>query len=74
MPIFHDLAIQDSDSFYLWVVSVSRYPEEWHVNRGGLVYPELNFTLPGMIVDASSMPEVRKEYTQMITGGIQKSC
>ena len=34
---------------------------------GGLVYPELNFTLPGMIVDANSMPDVRKEYTQMIT-------
>jgi methanol---5-hydroxybenzimidazolylcobamide Co-methyltransferase len=33
----------------------------------GKVYPELNFTLPSMEVNASTMPEVRAQYTQMIT-------
>jgi hypothetical protein len=28
---------------------------------GGIVYPELNFTLPPMFVDASTMPEVRAQ-------------
>jgi methanol--5-hydroxybenzimidazolylcobamide Co-methyltransferase len=33
---------------------------------GGAVYPELNFTLPGMEIDAGTMPEVRRQYTEMI--------
>ena len=35
---------------------------------GGLVYPELNFTLPPMLVDAPTMPEVRRQYRQIISG------
>jgi len=67
MPIFDSLAIQDLDSFFY-----GSAPHPVHLNNGmsigaGLVYPELNFTLPGMIVDANSMAEVRGEYTQMIT-------
>jgi methanol---5-hydroxybenzimidazolylcobamide Co-methyltransferase len=34
---------------------------------GGTVYPELNFTLPGMSISPETMPQVREEYTQMIT-------
>jgi len=34
----------------------------------GVVYPEINFTLPPMSISADTMPEVRKEYTQMIEG------
>jgi methanol--5-hydroxybenzimidazolylcobamide Co-methyltransferase len=33
---------------------------------GGAVYPELNFTLPGMEITAGTMPEVRRQYTEMI--------
>ena len=33
----------------------------------GEVYPELNFTLPGMQINAQTMPEVREQYTQMIS-------
>ena len=33
---------------------------------GGQVYPELNFTLPNMVINEESLPEVRKQYTQMI--------
>jgi methanol---5-hydroxybenzimidazolylcobamide Co-methyltransferase len=35
---------------------------------GGEVYPELNFTLDNMVINADTMPIVRDEYTQMITG------
>ncbi len=67
MPGFHGLAIQDSESFIY-----GRSPNPVTLKNGmsiggGLVYPELNFTLPGMIVDANSMPDVRKEYIQMIS-------
>jgi methanol---5-hydroxybenzimidazolylcobamide Co-methyltransferase len=34
-------------------------------SSNGAVYPELNFTLPPMAVNASTMPQVRDEYRQM---------
>ena len=40
---------------------------------GGLVYPELNFTLPTMFVDVTTMPEVRRQYHQIITGALQRA-
>jgi methanol--5-hydroxybenzimidazolylcobamide Co-methyltransferase len=40
---------------------------------GGCVYPELNFTLPPMFVDASTMPDVRNQYRQIITGALQRA-
>jgi hypothetical protein len=35
---------------------------------GGTIYPELNFTLPTMQIEAGTMAEVRSQYTQMIDG------
>ena len=40
---------------------------------GGLVYPELNFTLPPMLVDKNTMPEVRTQYQQIIAGALQRA-
>lgn len=40
---------------------------------GGTVYPELNFTLPPMFVDKSTMPEVRAQYQQIISGALQRA-
>ena len=40
---------------------------------GGLVYPELNFTLPMMYVDATTMPEVRQHYRDIIAGACQRA-
>ncbi len=34
----------------------------------GTIYPEINFTLPPMEIDAETMPEVRQQYRQMIEG------
>jgi methanol--5-hydroxybenzimidazolylcobamide Co-methyltransferase len=67
MPSFHDLAIQESGSFIYGSCPSPVILKNGMSIGGGLVFPELNFTLPGMIVDASTMSEVRKEYTQMIT-------
>jgi methanol--5-hydroxybenzimidazolylcobamide Co-methyltransferase len=39
----------------------------------GIVYPELNFTLPIMEISAQSMPEVRSQYTQIITEACQRA-
>ena len=40
---------------------------------GGTVYPELNFTLPIMHVEERTMPEVRNQYRQIITGALQRA-
>ena len=40
---------------------------------GGVVYPELNFTLPPMFVDQHTMPEVRAQYQQIISGALQRA-
>src|ERR1035437_7167486 len=40
---------------------------------GGTVYPELNFTLPPMKIDSSTMPEVRRNYEQIIEGSLRRA-
>jgi len=40
---------------------------------GGTVYPELNFTLPPMLVNAETMPDVRWQYRQIITGALRRA-
>jgi methanol--5-hydroxybenzimidazolylcobamide Co-methyltransferase len=40
---------------------------------GGTVYPELNFTLPPMSIDASTMPEVQRNYEQIIEGALRRA-
>jgi methanol--5-hydroxybenzimidazolylcobamide Co-methyltransferase len=40
---------------------------------GGIVYPELNFTLPPMRIDASTMPEVFHNYEQIIEGALRRA-
>ena len=37
------------------------------------MYPELNFTLPTMLVDPSTMPQVRRHYREIITGAMQRA-
>lgn len=40
---------------------------------GGTVYPELNFTLPPMLVNAETLPEVRAHYREIITGATRRA-
>lgn len=39
----------------------------------GTVYPEINFTLPTMAVDASTMNAVEDQYREMITGVLRRA-
>lgn len=40
---------------------------------GGTVYPELNFTLPTMLVQAGTMPDVLRQYRDMISSAIKRA-
>jgi methanol---5-hydroxybenzimidazolylcobamide Co-methyltransferase len=73
MATYSSLAIQNLDDF---VYGRSPRPlslKNGLVIGGGTVYPELNFTLPNMAIDASTMPEVCSQYTQMITDASRRA-
>ena len=40
---------------------------------GGLVYPEINFTSPPMLVNETTMPDIRQQYRHLITRVLQRS-
>ncbi|WP_404425195.1 methyltransferase MtaB domain-containing protein [Nibricoccus sp. IMCC34717] len=40
---------------------------------GGTVYPELNFTLPPMTINAETMPQVLANYRQIIEGSLERA-
>jgi len=40
---------------------------------GGIVYPELNFTLPSMEVTADTMPTVARHYREIITDALRRA-
>ena len=40
---------------------------------GGTLYPEINFTLPPMTIEESTMPEVLRQYREIITGVCERA-
>ena len=40
---------------------------------GGIVYPELNFTLPVMKINETTYSSIKKQYKQIITEGIERA-
>jgi methanol--5-hydroxybenzimidazolylcobamide Co-methyltransferase len=73
MPQYSSLAIRNLDAF---IYGSSPQPvrlKNGLVIGGGTVYPELNFTLPNMIVNPETMGEVRAQYTQMITEACKRA-
>jgi methanol--5-hydroxybenzimidazolylcobamide Co-methyltransferase len=40
---------------------------------GGFVYPEINFTLPAMEVSMKTLPEVKKHYSEMVVGILERA-
>lgn len=68
MQEFHGLTIQHPDDLIF-----GRSPRPLQLKNGlrigaGIVYPEINFTLPDIAISAETMPEIRKQYEQMIAG------
>ena len=60
--VYNDLAYKDLDEF---VYGSSKFPitcRNGLVIGGGQILPELNFTLPQMLITNETMPEVLKQY------------
>ncbi len=70
---FTELAISNPDDLCFGIAPKPLTTRQGMTLGGGIVYPELNFTLPPMFVDSSTMPEVRSQYRQIITGALQRA-
>jgi methanol---5-hydroxybenzimidazolylcobamide Co-methyltransferase len=70
---FNQLSIPDADDLRFGVSPKPLTTKRGLTIGGGVVYPELNFTLPPMFVNESTMPDVRREYQQIITGALQRA-
>ena len=73
MQKFQELTIQKPADLLFGVAPKPLKTRRGMTLGGGLVYPELNFTLPPMFVDEATMPEVRGQYQQIITGALQRA-
>lgn len=73
MPEFTQLAISNPADLRFGVAPKPLVTRHGMTIGGGVVYPELNFTLPPMYVNQQTMPEVRRQYQQIITGALQRA-
>ena len=70
---YDSLAINDPADLLFGVAPHPLTTRSGMVIGGGTVYPELNFTLPPLTIDASSMPEVRRNYRQIIADALARA-
>lgn len=73
MDGYQQLAIEHEDDLVFGAAPAPVKTRSGMVIGGGLVYPELNFTLPPMNIDASTMPEIRRQYSEIITDATQRA-
>lgn len=70
---FDQLAINDPRDFLYGTSPKPVTTRRGLVIGGGTVYPEINFTLPTMLVTAETMPKVEEQYRAMIYGTLQRA-
>ena len=70
---YRDLAIQEPSDLLFGTAPNPLATRHGMILGGGMVYPELNFTLPPMFVESATMPEIRLQYRQIIEGAMQRA-
>jgi methanol--5-hydroxybenzimidazolylcobamide Co-methyltransferase len=70
---YRELAIESPDDLIFGVAPRPLTTRRGLVIGGGTVYPELNFTLPAMTIDASTLGDVRRHYREMIEGALERA-
>lgn len=70
---FTDLAVSDADELLFGRAPHPLTTRAGLVIGGGTVYPELNFTLPPMLIEEATLPRVRREYAQIIEAAAQRA-
>ena len=72
MQHFSKLAINKPDDLRFGVSPKPLTTRRGMTIGGGVVYPELNFTLPTMSVDQSTVSAVQDQYRQIISGALAR--
>lgn len=62
----HDLVVTDPDRLIFGTAAKPVTTRRGLVIGGGTVYPELNFTLPPMSINADTLPDVREHYRSIV--------
>jgi len=70
---FQNVAIADPSEPYFGSRPQPLTTRRGLVIGGGMVYPELNFAPPAMLVQETTMAEVGNRYRQIITGAVQRA-
>lgn len=70
---FRQLAINQADELLFGTAARPLRTRHGLYLGGGMVYPELNFTLPPMEVTLATLPEVARHYRQIITGALLRA-
>ncbi len=70
---FRQLAIPRAEDLLFGIAPKPLKTRRGLLLGGGLVYPELNFTLPTMEVTAGTMPVVTRHYREIITGALRRA-
>ncbi len=70
---FTSLALDQTADLGFGVAALPVTTRRGLVIGGGCVYPELNFTLGDVAVDEATMPEVRRQYRQMIDDALRRA-
>jgi len=73
MPKFTTLAISDPAQLRFGVAPKPLNTRHGMSIGGGIVYPELNFTLPPMFVNETTLPEVKRQYREIIDGALHRA-
>ncbi|TVR48648.1 MAG: methanol--corrinoid methyltransferase [Puniceicoccaceae bacterium] len=70
---FNRLAIEDPRALIFGRAPHPLTTRDGLVIGGGTVYPEINFTLPSMGVNAATLPQVCDQYRQIIKGVLRRA-
>jgi methanol--5-hydroxybenzimidazolylcobamide Co-methyltransferase len=70
---FNQMAYASVDDFIFGKAKKPVTLKNGLVIGGGTVYPEINFTLPPMLITEETMPEVVRIYQEIITGVTQRA-
>ena len=70
---YRQLAISNTDDLRFGISPNPVTTRRGLVIGGGTVYPELNFTMPSIEVSLANLPELRKQYSEIAQGALQRA-
>lgn len=70
---FNELAVKSVDEFIYGTAPNPVKARNGMVIGGGTLYPEVNLTLPTMNITEATMPQVRRQYKDMIEGILKRA-